>query len=122
MLKIKGNTTEEKDCVFCKILKGHIPSTVVYRDKDFAIIKDINPKAKLHYLAIIEEHIPFIEMLDENRSEKLGKMLSKISRKVNELGLSNGFRLLINQGFDANPMVAHLHVHILGGEKLPELP
>ncbi len=109
-----------EDCVFCKIRRGEIPSTTLYKDDDFMIIKDINPQAKVHLVAIPTEHVPHIDMLTEEGAALLGKIMSKISHMQIELGLLNGYRLLINQGKDAGQTVHHLHIHILGGEKLKE--
>ena len=108
------------NCVFCKIRKGEIPSTKLYEDEDFMIIKDINPQAKVHLIAVPTEHCAHIDMLNESSLEKLGKIMGKISHMQQELGLTNGYRLQINQGEDGGQTVNHIHIHILGGEKLGE--
>lgn len=107
-----------EDCVFCKIRKGELPSTILYSDDDFMIIKDINPRAKIHLVAIPHTHVPHIEMMTEEGACVLGKIILKISHLQEELGLVGGYRLLINQG--ENAAVSHVHIHILGGEKLKE--
>lgn len=109
-----------EECVFCKIRKGEIPSTKLYEDDEFMIIKDINPQAKVHLIAIPTEHVPFIDMMTEQGTSLLGKIMGKISHMQTELGLTNGYRLLINQGEDAGQTVNHVHIHILGGEKLKD--
>ena len=106
------------NCVFCKIKKGEIPSTKLYEDEDFMIIKDINPQAKIHLVAIPTLHVPYIAEMSEQQSLIIGKIMNKVSKMQNELGLTNGYRLIINQGHDANQTVPHLHIHILGGEEL----
>ncbi len=110
-----------EDCIFCKIRLGEIPSTKLYEDNDFMIIKDINPQAKVHLIAIPKEHAPYIDMLTQKGAEMLGRIMGKISHMQEELGITNGYRLIINQGQDAGQTVAHIHIHILGGEKLKEL-
>lgn len=107
-----------EDCVFCKIWVGEIPSTTLYKDNDFMIIKDINPQAKVHLIAIPHSHVPYIDMMTEEGTALLGKILGKISHMQEELGLTNGYRIVINQGEDAGQTVNHVHIHILGGEKL----
>ena len=107
-----------ENCVFCKIRKGEIPSTMLYKDDDFMIIKDINPQAKIHLVAIPTEHVPYLDMLTEKSAELIGRIMSKISHMQEGLGLTNGYRLIINQGADAGQTVSHIHIHILGGEKL----
>ena len=110
----------EENCVFCKIIKGEIPSTTLYSDDDFMIIKDINPQAKIHLVAILKNHIPHIDMLTEKGASILGKIMSKISHLQEKLGIREGYRLIINQGKNANQTVQHIHIHILGGEKLKD--
>ena len=109
-----------EDCVFCKIRKGELSSTTLYKDDDFMIIKDINPQAKVHLIAIPTEHVPTIDMLTDDGTALLGKILGKISHMQAELGLTNDYRLVINQCADAGQTVANIHIHILGGEKLKE--
>ena len=109
-----------KDCLFCKIIAGEIPSTKVYEDDDMIVIKDINPQAKVHLLLIPKEHFANVTELNEKRAATLGRCLMKITSMQKELGLTNGFRLITNAGADACQSVFHLHIHILGGEQLAE--
>ena len=108
------------DCIFCKIINGEIPSTKMYEDENMVIIKDIEPQATLHYLLIPKEHYAnIIEMTDE-QAVTLIKCIKKLSTLVDELGLNDGFRLVSNKGENGCQTVEHLHIHILGGEKLSE--
>ncbi|MBR6779201.1 MAG: HIT domain-containing protein [Clostridia bacterium] len=109
-----------EECVFCKIRKGEIPSTTLYKDDEFMIIKDINPQAKVHLIAIPTDHVPYIDMMTQEGTALLGKIMGKISHMQEELGITEGYRLLINQGENAGQTVNHLHIHILGGEKLKD--
>ena len=108
------------NCVFCKIRKGEIPSTKLYEDEDFMIIKDIAPQAKVHLVAIPVCHVAHIDEMSAEQVLLIGKIMAKISKMQKELGLTNGYRLIINQGPDANQTVQHLHIHILGGEPLKD--
>lgn len=108
------------ECVFCAIRKGELPSTTLYKDNDFMIIKDINPQAKVHLIAIPHLHVPFIDMMTDEGTNLLGKIIGKISHMQEKLGIQNGYRLIINQGIDAGQTVNHVHIHILGGEKLKD--
>ncbi|HJD05942.1 MAG TPA: HIT domain-containing protein [Candidatus Onthoplasma faecipullorum] len=110
-----------EDCVFCKIRKGELTSSKLYEDDDFMIIKDINPQAKIHLIAIPHMHVPYIDMMTEEGALLLGKIMSKISHMQEELGITEGYRLIINQGENAGQTVGHVHIHILGGEKLDEI-
>lgn len=108
----------DKDCIFCKIIRGEIPSAKVYEDDKMLVFKDIEPKAKVHLLAIPKNHFKLLSEMDEERAELLKYMLTKIPRIAKENGLKNGYRLIVNQGDDAGQTVFHLHIHILGGEAL----
>ena len=108
----------KNNCVFCAIEAGEIPSTKVYEDERMIVIKDIEPKAPVHYLAIPKHHYKLLgEMTDADR-EDLGKIMATIPAVATQLGLVNGYRLIINQGDDAGQTVFHLHIHILGGHAM----
>lgn len=107
-----------KDCIFCKIIKGEIPSSKVYEDDKMYVFKDIEPKAKVHLLAVAKDHFKLLSEMDEERAETLKYMLCKIPEIAAENGCEKGYRLVINQGEDAGQTVFHLHVHILGGQPL----
>ncbi len=111
---------KDKNCLFCKIAAGEIPSQKVYEDDEMCVFKDIEPKAKVHLLAIPKEHFKLLSEMNDLRAEILVHMLSKIPQIAIANGCTNGYRLIINQGADAGQTVFHLHIHILGGEKLPE--
>ena len=106
------------NCIFCKIIKGEIPSTKVYEDDKMYVFKDIEPKAKVHLLAVAKDHFKLLSELDADRAELVTHMLEKIPQIAEENGCGNGYRLVINQGEDAGQTVFHLHIHILGGEPL----
>ncbi len=107
------------DCIFCKIIKGEIPSQKVYEDGKMLVFKDIEPKAKVHLLAVAKTHFKLLSEMNGGDAELLKYMLCKIPGIAAENGCNNGYRLIINQGADAGQTVFHLHIHILGGETLP---
>ncbi|MDE5943076.1 MAG: histidine triad nucleotide-binding protein [Clostridia bacterium] len=107
------------NCIFCKIIDGKIPSAKVYEDDKMLVFKDIEPKAKVHLLAIGKDHFKLLSEMDKDRAELLSHMFSKIPQIAADNGCQNGYRLVINQGDDAGQTVFHLHIHILGGEQLP---
>jgi len=108
------------NCVFCKIVAGDIPSPRFYEDDDFIVIKDLEPKAKLHYLCIPKTHYPLLSQMDDVEAERLKRIFKKIPTLAEKLGLGGGYRIIINQGDDAGQTVHHLHIHLLGGEKLSD--
>lgn len=109
------------DCIFCKIANGEIPSTKLYEDDDMVIIKDLNPQAPIHLLLIPKEHYANIIEMSDAQAQTLAKCIKKLSMLTDQLGLSNGFRLVSNKGADGCQSVGHLHIHILGGAKLSDL-
>ncbi len=108
------------DCIFCKIINGEIPSTKVYEDEMMIIINDIAPQATKHYLAIPKQHFANIVEMNDEQAAIVGKMLKKIGELADRLGLKDGFRIVSNKGENGCQSVGHLHIHILGGEKLSE--
>lgn len=108
----------KNDCIFCKIIKGEIPSAKVYEDEKMLVFKDIEPKAKVHLLAIGKEHFKLLSEANGEQAELVKYMLTKIPAIAAANGCENGYRLVINQGDDAGQTVFHLHIHVLGGEKL----
>ncbi len=109
------------NCVFCRIIKGEIPAAVVYRDDKMCVFKDLEPKAKVHLLAVPKSHFKLLSEAEEEDAETLKYMLTKIPSIAAANGCENGYRLIINQGDDAGQTVFHLHIHILGGQPLGDL-
>lgn len=107
-----------ENCVFCKIVAGEIPSPRLYEDDKMIVIRDIQPKAKLHYLCIPKQHFALLSEMDEAKADIVKHVFQVIPTLENELGLSGGYRVIINQGADGGQTVPHLHVHLLGGEPL----
>ena len=105
------------NCIFCKILRGEIPSTKVYEDEKYYAFRDINPQAKEHILVIPKCHVKNVAQADE---ALLGGLFYIAARIAENLGLNEGFRLITNCGKHGAQSVEHLHVHILGGEQLGE--
>ncbi|MBQ3572029.1 MAG: histidine triad nucleotide-binding protein [Clostridia bacterium] len=106
------------DCLFCKFVSGEIPVNKVYEDADFIVIRDINPQAKNHFLAIPKKHFKLLADMTEDDRNLVGRILAKIPTLSELLSLQNGYRLVINQGDDAGQTVFHLHIHILSGQKM----
>ena len=109
-----------ENCVFCKIVKGDIPSPRLYEDDKMIVIRDIEPKAKLHYLCMPKTHFATLAQLNAERAEIVKHIFQVIPTLEKQLGLENGYRVIINQGENGGQTVPHLHVHLLGGEKLAD--
>lgn len=106
------------DCIFCKIIKGEIPSHRFYEDEKMIVIADIAPKAKKHYLAIPKTHYKLLSQMTDEQAAELGECMLTVGKIAPSLGLQDGYRLVINQGDAAEQTVPHLHLHLLGGQKL----
>jgi HIT family protein len=108
-----------EDCIFCKIIKGEIPSEKVYEDDEILAFKDINPAAPIHILFIPKKHIESLIHMSKKDEALIGKIYSKINEVVEKLEITqNGFRVIVNCGKDAGQEVMHLHFHLLAGAKL----
>ena len=104
------------DCLFCKILKGEIPSTKVYEDKSVFGFVEINPLAKEHYLFIAKNHSANFNELPEGDLIEIHKAVREFSQS-NDLE-KNGYRVVTNINDHGGQSVYHTHFHVLGGEQL----
>ena len=108
------------DCIFCKILKGEIPSTKVFENESVYAFRDINPMAPVHVLVIPKVHIASADEITAENSALVAKVFEAIPKIAEAEGLTNGYRVITNCGSDGCQSVKHLHFHLLGGRKLPE--
>lgn len=106
-------------CIFCKIVKGEIPSKKVYEDELFMAFHDIHPKAKTHVLIIPKQHIESLAHLSLKEAELMGKLTTLLPKIAKDLGLHSGFRTVINTGEGGGQEVPHIHYHILAGQLKP---
>ena len=107
------------DCIFCKIIKGEIPSEKVYEDEEILAFKDIKPSAPIHILVVPKKHIAtLMEINNENMylMENIMKAIQQIAKEQNVA--ENGFRLIANCGPDSGQEVMHIHFHLLAGKKM----
>lgn len=108
-----------EDCLFCKIIKGEIPSTKVYEDDEILAFRDVNPLAPVHILVIPKKHIGSLVDLKPEDEKVVGRMYTVINKIAKQEKISeNGFRVVTNCGEDGGQAIKHLHFHILGGKKL----
>lgn len=108
------------NCLFCKIIKGDIPSTKVFENEYVYAFRDINPQAPVHILVIPKEHIENVDGINTENSAVVSKLFEAIPKIAEAEGLTDGYRVISNCGADACQTVMHLHFHILGGKKMPE--
>ena len=106
------------DCIFCKIASGEIPSDKVYEDEKILAFKDLDPQAPVHVLIIPKKHIASLDDTTEGDAELLAYVMLKIKAIAKDLGLENGYRVVINTGADGAQTVKHLHIHLLGKRQM----
>ena len=109
-----------KDCLFCKIITGEIPSTKVYEDAYTYAFRDINPQAPTHILVIPKKHVASMDAVEEATDTELAACLRAVHLIAKQEKLENGYRVVSNCGPDACQSVPHLHFHILGGQQLAD--
>jgi histidine triad (HIT) family protein len=104
--------------IFKRIIDKEIPASIVYEDEDFLAFNDVNPQAPVHVLVIPKKEIPSIAEAGDDDGPLLGKLLLKIRDLAKQLGLENGYRVVVNIGADGGQTVSHLHFHLLGKRHL----
>ena len=107
-----------KDCLFCKIGAGDIPSSKLYEDDEVIAFLDIAPQAPLHFLVVPKQHIESAENLTSNDGALLGKIFEVAAQVCREQGVVKGWRVVSNVGEDGQQSVLHLHFHVLAGRQL----
>lgn len=107
------------DCLFCKIVAGKIPSDKVHEDDKIIVFKDIYPKAPVHLLMVPREHVDSLDQLTPAHDSLMTHMLRSLPVVARQAGLTDGYRTIINTGRGGGQEVFHLHIHILGGGRLP---
>ncbi len=110
------------DCIFCKIANGEIKSNILYQDEKAVAFPDINPKAPTHILVIPRKHIASVADLSEADKALMGHLFTIANRLAKQQGIStDGYRLVVNCGPHGGQLVAHLHLHLLGGRQLMKM-
>ena len=108
------------DCIFCKIAKKEMSSEIMYEDDEVIAFKDIKPVAPVHLLIITKKHIPSVDHLKTGDKELIGGLFLVAQKIAREQGVAEtGYRLVFNIGPDAGQTVDHLHLHLIGGHRLP---
>ena len=109
--------SHDPNCIFCKIVAGQIPSKKAYEDEDILAFHDIHPWAPVHILIIPKRHITSMVDVTMEDQALLGKMMAISPQLMADLGVTNGYRHVINTGRDGMQEVMHLHLHVMGGPR-----
>lgn len=102
-----------ENCIFCKIIRGEIPSATIYEDGDFKVILDINPAARGHALILTKEHYANLYELPEELAGKAMVLAAKLTAHMTEKLHCDGFNLVQNNGEVAGQTVFHFHLHLI---------
>jgi len=103
------------ECIFCKIVRGEVPSKKVYEDDEIFGFHDIRPQAPVHFMLVPKKHIASLADAAAEDAGVLGRMLTLSGRLAREQGSLEGFRTIINSGRIGRQDVMHLHMHVIGG-------
>lgn len=106
---------QDPDCVFCKIVKGEIPSRKVFEDDQILAFHDIRPVAPVHFMVIPKTHRASMYDVRDEDAPALGRIMTLAGQLARKEGASDGFRLIVNTGRVGVQEVQHVHVHVIGG-------
>ncbi|HAG83393.1 MAG TPA: histidine triad nucleotide-binding protein [Cyanobacteria bacterium UBA12227] len=106
------------ETIFSKIIRREIPAEIIYEDDLVLAFRDIAPKAPVHILIIPKKPIPQLAAAESNDHALMGHLLLTAKRVAQQVGLENGYRVVINNGADGGQTVYHLHLHLLGGRQM----
>ena len=107
-----------QDTIFSKIIRKEIPADIVYEDELALAFRDVQPQAPVHILVIPKKPIPKLSDAQSDDSALLGHLLLTVKKVAEQVGLENGYRVVINTGADGGQSVYHMHLHILGGRQM----
>ena len=108
------------DTVFSKIIAGEIPAEKLYEDEYCIAISDINPAAPVHVLVIPKKPLAMLSAADDSDQALLGHLMLVVAKVAQQLGVADGYRVIINNGADGGQTVFHLHIHIIAGFEMKE--
>src|ERR1700736_230117 len=107
-----------KDCLFCRIIRGEIPAKKVYENEHVLAFEDIDPKAPTHVLVIPKKHLAGLKEAQGEDAEVIGRCHLAAAEIARQRNIENGYRTVLNVGPGAGQSVVHLHGHLLGGPPL----
>ena len=107
------------DCLFCRVIAGEIPATIVYQNDHVVAFKDITPQAPTHVLVVPRRHIATLNDLAPEDDALVGEMVRTAAKIARDAGhADHGYRTVFNTNADAGQTVFHIHLHLLGGRKM----
>jgi len=107
------------ECVFCRMASGEMTVDKLHEDDLCFAIRDINPRAPVHFMVVPKEHIPTLADLRDEHGPLLGRLMTVAARLAGQEGIAErGYRLVLNVGREGGQVIQHLHMHVLGGRRL----
>ncbi len=107
------------DCIFCQIVAGQAPATILYQDEQVTAFKDIHPVAPTHLLIVPNKHIASVNEIVPEDEPAMGQLFTVAKSLAEQTGIhENGYRLIVNTGAHGNQIVYHLHMHLIGGQRM----
>ncbi len=109
----------DPDCLFCKIIQGEMPSTIVYQDELVLAFNDIRPAAPVHVLIVPKKHIADNNQFTAEDEAIGGRMFTAVRQIAAETGIAeDGYRLIMNTGEHGRQEIKHVHLHLIGGQPM----
>jgi histidine triad (HIT) family protein len=109
----------EQDCIFCRIVAGELPAEKLYQDEWVTAFRDIHPLAPVHILVVPNAHLVSTNDLTAEHEKAAGRMLAVVPEIAQKEGVAkSGYRLILNAGPDGGQEVMHMHMHLLGGNRM----
>jgi histidine triad (HIT) family protein len=106
-------------CIFCKIISNEAQATIVYRDEQVTAFRDIHPAAPTHILIVPNRHIESVGKMEPEEEPLVGHIFSVARRLAEQEGIAkDGYRMITNTGPNGGQTVYHLHVHLIGGQRM----
>lgn len=106
-------------CIFCKILSKEVKAEIVYHDEQATAFRDMHPVAPTHILIIPNKHIESVGTLEGEDEQLMGHLFTVARKLAEEEGISTGgYRLITNTGANGGQTVFHLHMHLIGGQRM----
>ena len=117
LARIRSKMTDS--CHFCKIVSDEAKATIVYRDEQVTAFRDIHPVTPTHFLIVPNKHIESVNALEPEDEQLMGHLFTVARKLAKEAGISeSGYRLITNTGPDGGQTIFHLHVHLIGGQRM----
>ena len=104
-----------EECIFCRIVRGEIPSRKVFEDDLIYAFHDIHPLAPVHFMLIPKQHVTSMAHLEKHHEAAMGRIMVMAPRLAQQEGATDGFRVIVNTGRVGRQEVMHVHVHVIGG-------